>query len=155
MEYTIVRATNADCSHVQDLVRTCLNEYGAPFDLTSWDKDLVDIEEGYAGGALFMAVTSSDDLMGSVGIAPMGGGAMVLKKMYIYPAFRGVGLGGALLRCALEEARRVGARKVFLQTMEGMHAAQALYEKHGFVQVASVDGPRVQREYELVMESNE
>ncbi|HXH59905.1 MAG TPA: hypothetical protein VNI20_00955, partial [Fimbriimonadaceae bacterium] len=54
VEFSIRKATNEDCERVQCLVISCLNEFGAPFDLNRWDADLVDIESSYVGGALFL-----------------------------------------------------------------------------------------------------
>lgn len=61
-----------------------------------------------------------------------------LKKMYVLPAGRNRGVGRALMQRCLEAARRMGYRKVYLETLETMSRAQALYSKHGF---APIDAP--------------
>lgn len=45
---------------------------------------------------------------------------------------RGGGLGGRLIRTALEFCRDCGHPRVFLWTFEGLHPARRLYERHGF-----------------------
>lgn len=43
------------------------------------------------------------------------------------------GVGGRLLRWALDRARERGARQIHLEVRSSNRAAQALYERHGFV----------------------
>lgn len=54
--------------------------------------------------------------------------------MGLLPAYRGRGLGFALLGTALEQARRKGLHRVELEARGDNQAALALYRKHGFVQ---------------------
>jgi ribosomal protein S18 acetylase RimI-like enzyme len=46
---------------------------------------------------------------------------------------RGLGVGRALLRAAVEEARRQGARRISLRVLGHNTAARRLYESEGFV----------------------
>ncbi len=58
-----------------------------------------------------------------------------LFGMYVPSCARGLGLGTVLVHTALAEARaRQGVKVVQLTVTHGNHAAQALYEKCGFVQ---------------------
>jgi len=63
-----------------------------------------------------------------------------LKKMYILPGSRNRGLGRALMQRCLEAAQRMGYRKVYLETLETMGQAQALYSKHGFTPIEAPMG---------------
>lgn len=57
-----------------------------------------------------------------------------LFGMYVAPEARQQGLGAALVMRALDCARnRAEVKLVQLTVTEGNHAAQALYERHGFV----------------------
>jgi RimJ/RimL family protein N-acetyltransferase len=57
-----------------------------------------------------------------------------LFGMVVAPLQRGQGLGRALVEAALAEARaRTGVHRVLLTVTEGNRAAQALYERCGFV----------------------
>ena len=51
------------------------------------------------------------------------------------PAARGGGLGRVLVDATLAEARRLGYRRVRLDTLPGMETAQALYERLGFREI--------------------
>lgn len=51
------------------------------------------------------------------------------------PAYRGNGIGEALLRLMIKTARRSGAKQLFLEVRESNSAAVALYEKVGFIKI--------------------
>ncbi len=52
--------------------------------------------------------------------------------MGVHPDFRGRGIGGALLKACLEQARRVGIEKVELSVLRSNQRAVRLYRKLGF-----------------------
>ena len=64
--------------------------------------------------------------------------------MYFLPSVRGLGLGRMMLTALLDEARRRGARSVYLETNRVLKDAMRLYEKLGFVEqpLASAIPPR-------------
>ena len=60
-------------------------------------------------------------------------GVAELKRMYVAPEARGLGLGEVLLRDAVHAARRLGARRIWLETSSTlMPSAFRLYEAAGF-----------------------
>jgi RimJ/RimL family protein N-acetyltransferase len=54
--------------------------------------------------------------------------------MMVDAAWRGRGVGGALVRAAVDAARDLGAHKVALQVWPHNEAARRLYLRHGFVE---------------------
>lgn len=58
-----------------------------------------------------------------------------LQRLYVQEDWQGTGLGAALLRCCLEEARRRGCRTVVLGVWEKNTAAQEFYRRKGFKQI--------------------
>lgn len=54
------------------------------------------------------------------------------KRLYVKPAFRGHGLGHALLEWVIGEARRAGYSELLGDTMPSMRQALALYGRIGF-----------------------
>ena len=61
-----------------------------------------------------------------------GGMAALLEDVIVQPGRRGRGVGSALLRHLLAEARKQGARRVTLLTDAHNERAQRLYSKLGF-----------------------
>lgn len=62
---------------------------------------------------------------------PMDAPAALLEELYVAPAHRGRGLGGALLDAILALARERGAAFLELNTGTDDHAARALYASRG------------------------
>ena len=59
-----------------------------------------------------------------------------MKRLYVRPRFRGTGLGRVLAEHVIAEARQLGYRQVYLDTLPSMAGAQRLYETLGFRDVA-------------------
>jgi len=58
-----------------------------------------------------------------------------MKRLYVTPAFRGLGIGKALTEAIIAEARMKSYKKMCLDTVPSMHEAQTLYESLGFQDV--------------------
>ena len=87
-------------------------------------------------------------LLGTCGVFPVAAATFELRKMYLRPAARGLGLGGRLLDVAAAWARDHGGRRLVLDTVETMTRAIAFYEAHGFVRDdAQMRGARCTRGY--------
>lgn len=55
-----------------------------------------------------------------------------LVKMYLLPESRGKKIGAALMLKSMEEARKAGFTKMYLETMPELKRAISAYEKFGF-----------------------
>ena len=127
-------ATNTDCEGVRALVFGVLAEHNLAVDPAQTDRDLFDIEASYParGGCFELLEDETGDLIGCYGLYPMKDGMCELRKMYLRKDFRGQGLGKAILRRALDQARKLGFRRVELETASVLQEAIALYESFGF-----------------------
>jgi GNAT superfamily N-acetyltransferase len=61
--------------------------------------------------------------------------AAYLKRMWVAPETRGLGLGKRLLEALEEKARALGYQKVRLETEQSLTEAQRLYRSSGYVEV--------------------
>ncbi|MDB4934504.1 MAG: acetyltransferase, family [Labilithrix sp.] len=135
----------ADRAAVARLIRTVMPEFGAKgpgFAIN--DPEVDDMFTAYeAARAGYFVVTRSsaparargDVVVGGGGFAPLNGGprnTCELRKMYFMPEVRGLGLGQKLLDRCLAGARRAGFSWIYLETLEAMSQARALYERNGF-----------------------
>ena len=59
-----------------------------------------------------------------------------LANLAVAPAFRGRGVGRALLESVVAVARELGVRQLFLEVRQSNSVAQRLYRSVGFVPVA-------------------
>jgi ribosomal protein S18 acetylase RimI-like enzyme len=55
-----------------------------------------------------------------------------MKRLFVRPQARGLGVGKALVGRVLEEARARGYTEIVLDTLPTMTEAQRLYEQFGF-----------------------
>lgn len=63
----------------------------------------------------------------------------VVKRFAVEPAFRGRGIGRALLDLAEQRAREMGATELALDTAEGAERLIAMYKAHGYRFIEYVD----------------
>jgi putative acetyltransferase len=122
-------------------VRQLFAEYAASLDFDlgfqQFDREVAELPGLYAPprGALLVA-RADGDVIGCVALRPLDGAACELKRLYVRPGARGTGTGRLLAEAALEQARRLGYRRVRLDTLPGMERAQVLYERLGFRDVS-------------------
>lgn len=56
-----------------------------------------------------------------------------MKRLFVRPRFRGVGLGKHLVLWAIDQAKALGFQNIKLDTLDTMKTAQKLYEELGFM----------------------
>ncbi|MYV55376.1 GNAT family N-acetyltransferase [Streptomyces sp. SID3212] len=67
--------------------------------------------------------------------------AAELTRVYVTPAARGTGGGGALLAALEAAARGLGARRIVLDTRLDLVEARGLYGKHGYGEIPAYGEP--------------
>jgi putative acetyltransferase len=85
-------------------------------------------------GALLVAEVETE-LAGCVGLRPLDRGVGEMKRLYVRPNYRKLGLGQRLVEAVIEAARCAGYSELRLDTLPSMAAAQALYRRLGFVEI--------------------
>lgn len=132
--------------HAPDLdgARSIFREYAASLHVDlcfqDFDAELASLPGEYATprGSLLTALVDGA-LAGCCALRPLDSvdypNACEMKRLYVRPAFRGLGLGRQLVEATLDAARQAGYACVLLDTLSDMEAARALYEDLGFVEV--------------------
>jgi len=139
MEYRIREIEAKDNKKVENVIRTCLIEFGANHEGTAWtDENLGRFSEIYNsdGNKYWVALDKNDKIVGGVGIGKLEGTDDIceLQKMYCLPEARGTGVSHKLMEIALDYAKKYYSR-CYLETLENMVAAQKFYEKYGFERI--------------------
>ena len=102
-----------------------------------FDTELAQLPGDYASprGRLYLA-RDGQRSAGCVALRAQGERDGELKRLYVRPAFRGAGMGRALAMRAIGAARAIGYRRLLLDTLPAMDAAQQLYAALGFREIA-------------------
>jgi GNAT superfamily N-acetyltransferase len=85
-----------------------------------------------SGGRLYVAEVDGE-AVGLGGLKLLGGGLGEVKRMFVRPSVRGLGVGRAIVEQLITDARELGCVAVVLESASFMHAAHALYRSVGFV----------------------
>ena len=89
-------------------------------------------------GALLLAKVDGD-MAGCCALRPLDSSdyanAAEMKRLYVRPAFRGLGLGRQLAQSILDAATIAGYDSVLLDTLNDMEIARAMYEDLGFKEI--------------------
>ena len=139
MEIRLIK--QADDRAIAEVIRATMTELGIVGPGASQnDPAMSALSKAYSDGhsAYFVVVDDFGEIVGGAGIASMPGVESTiceLQKMYLRPSVRGRGLGRALLERCLDEARRLGFRSCYLESMNVFKEAIRLYESKGFVRI--------------------
>jgi putative acetyltransferase len=140
MGFRIRDARNEDESAIREVLDSVLAEYGLSSDPGGTDVDLADIEGNYlkSGGVFRVVLAPGGSILGCAGLFRLSEDEAELRKMYLLPPARGRGIGRRLLQELLSHARRLGYRRVSLETASVLTEAIALYRSAGFQPVSRI-----------------
>jgi ribosomal-protein-alanine N-acetyltransferase len=126
--YSIVAMTPA---HVDEVMPHESEMFGAEsWSASAYREELADRHNRY----YVAAVAATGELLGWAGIRVIGDEAEILT-VGVIAAVRRHGIGAALLRELLDEARRRRVRELFLDVRIDNETAQRVYEREGFAPV--------------------
>jgi len=138
----MLKIFHAEIKEDIELVKTLFVEYADSlgFDLAFQDfqEELANLPGDYASpaGCLLLA-KYKDQPAGCVALRTLAGEICEMKRLYVRPRFRGLGIGKALAEAVIEKARRIGYARMRLDTIPSMEAARALYVSLGFREIES------------------
>ena len=136
--HVIQQAVSADAL---ESVRALFQEYWSSFGFTpcfqNFDSELAALPGKYAPpqGRLLLATVNGQPA-GCVALRPFDQTRGEVKRLYVRSRFRGSGLGKALMRALVAEARAIGYSELIADTIpEVMATALAMYERLGFERI--------------------
>jgi ribosomal protein S18 acetylase RimI-like enzyme len=124
-----------------DAVRGLFREYaawlstawaGPAICFDSFERELAELPRRYS--PVFVAVERGE-LAGCAALREIGDGVSEMKRLYVRPAFQGLGLGRLLVQQVATEARATGYRFLRLDTLPVMNNAIRLYRTLGFREI--------------------
>jgi putative acetyltransferase len=145
-EYVIRKLGKNDVPPLINLIKTIWAEFG--FDSTHpdallFEKELNQTYEIFTGDkSQYFVLMQDKKIVGGVGYAPLADvkNTCEVKGMYISAQLRGLGLGELLLQKVLDAVEQEGFKQYYIETMDYMHGANALYKRYGFKSLAKPMG---------------
>ncbi len=129
--------TPQDFAVARDLIQEYADWLGVDLCFQNYEEELARLDAIYSPptGRLYLAM-KGEGAAGCIGLRALDApGEGELKRLYVRPACRGLGLGKALVQRAIDAARQIGYRLLRLDTWPPrMPEAQAMYRRLGCVE---------------------
>jgi carbonic anhydrase len=134
-----LRTLTVDDSEALEQVRQYFRNYaawlGVDLSYQNFDQEMASLPGAYSApqGRLFFAEIAGQPA-GCVGVRPLpdSDGVCEMKRLYVAPEARGLGVGAALAMAAIKFAKEVGYKKLMIDTLPSMRMAVKLYRELGF-----------------------
>jgi len=128
----------ADFLATKELILEYVKWLGMDLSFQNFDKEMNSLPETYGNrdGRLFIAVRN-DKAVGVAGIKRFNEKECEVKRMFVQPASRGLGIGKLLLTECIEAAKRLHYQVIKLDTADFMRSAIKLYTDNGFVEISA------------------
>lgn len=98
----------------------------------------INIQYSNPSGGLFIIIDNeTGESIGCIGIRRFENKIAELKRMYVKDSHRNKGLGKKLLHNAIKLAKELRYEKIYLDTLDSMKTAIALYKSNGFREIES------------------
>ena len=127
-----------------ELARKIFAEYASSLSIDlsfqNFSDELANLPGDYAAprGTLLLALVG-EEIAGCCGLRPLDAAdtpnACEMKRLYVRPKFRRIGLGRQLAEAVMNMARLAGYAELLLDTLDDMEAARTLYAELGFMEI--------------------
>jgi GNAT superfamily N-acetyltransferase len=128
--------TEEDIAQVRRLWTEYWETLGLPVDFQGFGAQLRRLPGEFAApsGLLLLAFEDAT-AAGTIAVRPFRADACEGKRLYVPSKFRGKGLGKKLLTAAIENARSMGYKTMYADTLPTLQEAARLYEQFAFERV--------------------
>ena len=136
-----LRTLTANDSEALEQVRQYFRNYaawlGVDLSYQNFDQEMASLPGAYSApqGRLFFAEIDGQPA-GCVGVRAIADseGLCEMKRLYVAPEARGLGVGATLAMAAIKAAKEIGYKKLMLDTLPNMRMAVKLYRELGFTE---------------------
>ncbi|BAZ28636.1 GCN5-related N-acetyltransferase [Cylindrospermum sp. NIES-4074] len=132
------------------VIQSVLSEYGLGWEPEGADRDVLQVEACYlATGGEFWVIEHQSQVVGTAAYYPIHRGekAVEIRKMYLLPRVRGLGLGKYLLQQLESAIASRGFGQIWIETASVLAEAVKLYENNGYNPATGVETARCDRVY--------
>lgn len=147
MQSKIRNATEKELKQVASVIKRAYEEYAVNFSPKGWreySENILDIRSRFGKAEILVAVAGRK-IVGTLTLYPKGNGNgwpaswAGLRLLAVAPAYRGQGIGKALMEEAVIRSRKRGATTMGLHTTDMMAVAQQMYTRMGFTRASRYD----------------
>ena len=137
MNYTIQEIKPQHDVKVFEIIEMVGREYGAigeGFGPSDLEVEAMSQHYKNENSSRYLVASIDKHLVGGGGISSFNNSYEIceLRKLFLLPESRGLGIGKRLIEECLAYAKSKGYKKCYLDTLTSMKSAIALYEKFGF-----------------------
>lgn len=132
----LVPESAQDLETCQFIITEYLATLGIDLAYMNLPEEFAQMEQMYGESeGVFLLAFDHTEAIGCAGVRKLENGTAELKRLYVRDAYRGYGVGVALLEKVIEHARRLGYRKIRLDVIPTLQKAKKLYLSFGFYEI--------------------
>ena len=134
MEMKFLPLNESHDEAIANIIRTNLRNYHLDIPGTAYyDETLDHLSRYYAkDGRAYYVLVKDDTVIGGIGIAEFQRDCCELQKLYLADHAKGNGIGYQMIDFIEAEARRLGYKRIYLETHSNLAPAVHIYERSGY-----------------------
>ncbi len=96
------------------------------------EKENPSLKYALPDGRLYLDISDDGIARGCIALRKLSDGKGEVKRLYVRPEYRGNGIATALVERIIEDARDIGYKELYLDTLPELESAVKLYKSFGF-----------------------
>ena len=96
------------------------------------EKENPSLKYALPDGRLYLDISDDGIARGCIALRKLSDGKGEVKRLYVRPEYRGNGIATALVERIIEDARNIGYKELYLDTLPELESAVRLYKSFGF-----------------------